>query len=124
MNDHTIEKQGLGLARRACAWASGRRYALAASATTMALTYATPAFAADAADILGKVKSLLAGGVGMLGAGMVVFGAVGVGTNIHNGAQGNGSAIAGGVATIVGGVIIAAAALFFNQLETGWASGN
>lgn len=120
MNDIQDMRDKGRLAQRALAWARDMRYAIAASAATMAATWATPALAADATQILNSVKNLLAGGVGMLGAGMVVFGAVGIGTNIHNGAQGNGAAIAGGVATLVGGVIIAAAAVFFGTLDTGW----
>ena len=77
----------------------------------------------NAADILEKVKGLLTGGIGFLGAAMVVWGAVTIGINVHNGASGNGSAIASGVGVLVGGVIISAAAAYFGSLGTSWATG-
>lgn len=72
-------------------------------------------------ELLNMVKVLLSGGVGFLGAGMIIFGAVSIGTNVSGGAAGNGAAIAQGVATLVGGVIIAAAAVYFNMLDVSWA---
>lgn len=72
-------------------------------------------------QILTAIRSLLAGGCGFLGAGMIIFGAISIGTNVSGGAAGNGAAIAQGVATLVGGVIICAAAVYFNQLDISWA---
>lgn len=72
-----------------------------------------------AANILGDVKNLLKDGISFLGAAMVVWGAVTIGINVHNGASGNGSAIASGVAVLIGGVIISAAAFYFGTLDTG-----
>lgn len=83
-------------------------------------TNPTLAWATDASNILDKVKNLLSGGVGMLGAAMVVFGAVNIGTNVGGNGGVDGSRIAGGVATLIGGVIIAAAALYFGSLDTAW----
>ena len=117
-----MEKKNQGAIARVADWARRERYALAASATAMALSPAM-AWADTAGELLNKIKGLLSGGVGMLGAGMVVFGAVSIGTNLHNGAQGNGAAIAAGVATIAGGVIIGAAALYFGSLPTDWVNG-
>lgn len=71
-------------------------------------------------EILTKVINLLKGGVGFLGAAMVVWGAVTIGINVHNGASGNGSAIASGVGILVGGVVISAAAVYFGSLDTSW----
>lgn len=71
-------------------------------------------------EILNQVINLLKGGIGFLGAAMVVWGAVTIGINVHNGASGNGSAIASGVGILVGGVIISAAAVYFGTLDTSW----
>ena len=54
---------------------------------------------------------------------MVVWGGVTIGINVHNGASGNGAAIAAGVGTLIGGVIVSAAALYFGTLDTGWVRG-
>lgn len=120
--EHPMEKKNQGAIARVAGWAHSERYALAAAATAMALSPAM-AWADTAMQLLDKIKGLLVGGVGMLGAGMVVFGAVSIGTNLHNGAQGNGAAIAGGLATLVGGVIIAVAALSFGSMSTDWVNG-
>lgn len=73
-------------------------------------------------DMLSKIKGLLSGGCGFLGGGLIVFGAISLGMNVHNGASGNGAAIGSAVATIVGGAIIVAAAVYFNSLDISWAS--
>ena len=70
---------------------------------------------------LGQLDS--AGGIQMLGAIMVVWGGVTIGINVHNGASGNGAAIAAGVGTLIGGVIVSAAALYFGTLDTSWVRG-
>lgn len=72
-------------------------------------------------EILTAIRGLLAGGCGFLGAAMIVFGAISIGTNVSGGAAGNGAAIAQGVATLIGGVIIAAAAVYFGTLDVSWA---
>ena len=71
----------------------------------------------SAGGILGNITSLLKGGIQMLGAIMVVWGGV------TNGASGNGAAIAAGVGTLIGGVIVSAAALYFGTLDTSWVRG-
>lgn len=76
----------------------------------------------SAGGILNSIKNLLKGGIQMLGAFMVVWGGVTIGVNVHNGASGNGAAIAAGVGTLIGGVIISAAALYFGTLDTSWVS--
>ena len=83
---------------------------------------ATPVLlaASTGGTVLSKVVKLLTGGIGFLGGAMVVWGAVSVGINVHNGASGNGSAIASGIGTAVGGVIIAAAAMYFSTLPLDW----
>lgn len=77
----------------------------------------------SAGGILGNIASLLKGGIQMLGAIMVVWGGVTIGINVHNGASGNGAAIAAGVGTLIGGVIVSAAALYFGTLDTSWVRG-
>lgn len=56
----------------------------------------------SAGGILGNITGLLKGGIQMLGAIMVVWGGVTIGINVHNGASGNGAAIAAGVGTLIG----------------------
>lgn len=77
----------------------------------------------SAGGILGNIAGLLKGGIQMLGAIMVVWGGVTIGINVHNGASGNGAAIAAGVGTLIGGVIVSAAALYFGTLDTSWVRG-
>ncbi len=76
--------------------------------------------AVSGGDLLKNVADLLKGGVSFLGAAMVIFGAITIGVNVHNGASGNGSAIASGVGVLIGGVIISAAAIYFGMLDTSW----
>lgn len=96
------------------------RYAIAGVVTSIVLM-PTPAWAAnEAGNLLNTLKGLLAGGGGFLGAGMVLFGAITIGTNVSGASQGNGAAISSGVAMVIGGVIIGAAAWYFNSLDTSW----
>ena len=69
------------------------------------------------------VDGSLQGIIQMRGAIMVVWGGVTIGINVHNGASGNGAAIAAGVGTLIGGVIVSAAALYFGTLDTSWVRG-
>jgi len=69
----------------------------------------------SAGGILGNITGLLKGGIQMLGAIMVVWGGVTIGINVHNGAS--------GVGTLIGGVIVSAAALYFGTLDTSWVRG-
>lgn len=61
----------------------------------------------------------LAGGfVTFLGGFLIVWGAVNLGLAVRQ--QAGGQAIGEAIATIGGGAIIIAAALFFSQLDTSW----
>lgn len=105
------------------------RWAATATGALVAFCAAHPALAAgqqsqNAGDILENIKNLMKGGLGFVGAAMVVFGGVTIGINVHNGASGNGAAIASGVATLVGGVIVSAAAFYFGSLSTNWVTNN
>ena len=71
-------------------------------------------------EILEKVKNLLKGGVGFLGAFLIVLGAINLGMSLKDGAQGGGGQLAGAIAMIVGGAVIVAASVFFGTLDTGW----
>lgn len=73
-------------------------------------------------SMLTTIKNLLVGGCGFMGGGLIVFGAISLGMNIHNGASGNGAAIGSAVATIVGGAVICAAAVYFGTLDVSWAN--
>lgn len=70
--------------------------------------------------LITNLMNLLKGGIGFLGAAMIVFGAVVIGINVHGTAQGNGGAISSGVAILIGGCIIAAAAVYFGSIDTSW----
>lgn len=91
---------------------------------TLIVTYLAPAlgYADDAKTILEKIRDLLKGGLGFLGGAMVVFGGIIIGINVHGTAQGNGGQISQGVAVLIGGVIISAAAIFFGNLSIDWAT--
>lgn len=72
--------------------------------------------------LLQSLISLLQGGVGFIGGAMIVIGMVVIGVNINEGLNGRGGAIAAGVATLIGGAIIVAAAVYFGQLDISWMS--
>lgn len=73
-------------------------------------------------QLLTDLLGLLKGGVGFLGAAMIVFGMIVIGINVHGTAQGNGGAISSGVAILIGGAIITAAAIYFGQIDIAWMS--
>lgn len=107
------------------AWRDLNPYAISARVTVAlaAWALANPAFAeTQAYQALNTIKNMLSGGMTFLGGAMSVFGAVTIGINVHNGASGNGSAIATGVATLIGGVVIAAAGVYFGGLDIDWAN--
>lgn len=89
----------------------------AAAAGFAALSAPTFAVAANATETFDAVKGLISNGLGVIGGAMVVFGAVTVGLNVSGAAQGNGGAIGAGIATMVGGAVIAAAAIYFGGLS-------
>lgn len=62
--------------------------------------------------------TLATGFVTFLGGFLIVWGAVKLGMAVRE--QQGGQAIGEAIATIGGGAIIIAAALFFNQLDIGW----
>lgn len=115
-----ITKRAQGLAERA----RERGYGLAAAVTVgvCGTMLPTVALADNAAGILENIKTMLQGGLAFVGGAMVVFGGVTIGINVHGSAQGNGGAIASGVAVLVGGAIVAAAAMYFGSLDISWAS--
>ncbi len=115
-----ITKRAQGLIERA----RERGYGLAAAVTVGVCGTMLPTVAlADnqAPAILESIKGMLSGGLAFVGGAMVVFGGVTIGINVHGSAQGNGGAIASGVAVLVGGAIVAAAATYFGQLSVSWA---
>ena len=95
---------------------------VAITASVMGVTTPELALADSGASMLTNIKTLLQGGIGFLGAAMIVFGAVTIGINVHGSAQGNGGAIASGVAVLIGGAIVSAAALYFGTIDVSWAS--
>lgn len=96
-------------------WLDDHKIFVAALAT--ALTLPVPAFAAsNATSTFNDVKSLISTGLQVVGGGMVVFGAVTVGMNVSGAAQGNGGAIGAGIATMVGGAVIAVAGTYFSTI--------
>ena len=73
--------------------------------------------------MLENVKNLLSDGVTALGGILIVFGLVNLGLTIKDGMQGGGGQLSGAIAMIVGGAIVVGAAIYFGQLNTGWAGG-
>ena len=69
--------------------------------------------------MLNNIISLVSGCVTFLGGFLVVWGAVQLGRSIGN-CGGGGEGMEAGIATIAGGAIIIAAAVYFGQLDTSW----
>ena len=68
--------------------------------------------------MLDNAVNMLTQGVTFLGGVLVVFGLINLGMTIKDGMQGGGGQLSGAIATIVVG-----AAIYFGQLNTGWAGG-
>lgn len=73
--------------------------------------------------MLDNAVNMLTQGVTFLGGVLVVFGLINLGMTIKDGMQGGGGQLSGAIAMIVGGAIIVGAAVYFGQLNTGWAHG-
>lgn len=73
--------------------------------------------------MLDNVVNMLTQGVTFLGGALVVFGLINLGMTIKDGMQGGGGQLSGAIAMIVGGAIVVGAAIYFGQLNTGWAGG-
>lgn len=71
--------------------------------------------------MLDKVVNMLTQGVTFLGGVLIVFGLINLGMTIKDGMQGGGGQLSGAIAMIVGGAIVVGAAIYFGQLNTGWA---
>lgn len=67
----------------------------------------------DSSALITSILTLLSKGVQFGGAFMVVWGAVGVGTNLKDH---NGPGITAGIWTLVGGLVIVAAGIMFGTL--------
>lgn len=73
--------------------------------------------------MLDNAVQMLTQGVKFLGGVLVVFGLINLGMTIKDGMQGGGGQLSGAIAMIVGGAIVVGAAIYFGQLNTGWAGG-
>lgn len=73
--------------------------------------------------MLDNAVNILTQGVTFLGGVLVVFGLINLGMTIKDGMQGGGGQLSGAIAMIVGGAIVVGAAIYFGQLNTGWAGG-
>ena len=73
--------------------------------------------------MLDNAVNMLTQGVTFLGGVLVVFGLINLGMTIKDGMQGGGGQLSGALAMIVGGAIVVGAAIYFDQLNTGWAGG-
>lgn len=73
--------------------------------------------------MLDNAVNMLTQGVTFLGGVLVVFGLINLGMTIKDGMQGGGGQLSGAIAMIVGGGIVVGAAIYFGQLNTGWAGG-
>lgn len=72
--------------------------------------------------MLENMVTLITNGVTFLGGVLIVMGLVNLGLTIKDGMQGGGGQLAGALAMIVGGGIVIGAAVYFGQLDTGWAT--
>ena len=70
--------------------------------------------------MLANIISLVSGCVTFLGGFVVVWGALSLGIAIRSETGGGGAQLASAIATIAGGAIIIAAAVYFGQLDTSW----
>lgn len=73
--------------------------------------------------MLDNAVNMLTQGVTFLGGVLVVFGLINLGMTIKDGMQGGGGQLSGAIAMIVGGAIVVGAAIYFGQLNIGWAGG-
>ena len=73
--------------------------------------------------MLDNAVNMLTNGITFLGGILVVFGLINLGMTIKDGMQGGGGQLSGAIAMIVGGAIVGFAAVYFGQLNTGWAGG-
>lgn len=73
--------------------------------------------------MLDNAVNMLTQGVTFLGGVLVVFGLINLGMTIKDGMQGGGGQLSGAIAMIVGGAVVVGAAIYFGQLNTGWAGG-
>ena len=73
--------------------------------------------------MLDNAVQMLTQGVTFLGGVLVDFGLINLGMTIKDGMQGGGGQLSGAIAMIVGGAIVVGAAIYFGQLNTGWAGG-
>ena len=73
--------------------------------------------------MLDNAVQMLTQGVTFLGGVLVVVGLINLGMTIKDGMQGGGGQLSGAIAMIVGGAIVVGAAIYFGQLNTGWAGG-
>lgn len=73
--------------------------------------------------MLDNAVQMLTQSVTFLGGVLVVFGLINLGMTIKDGMQGGGGQLSGAIAMIVGGAIVVGAAIYFGQLNTGWAGG-
>ena len=73
--------------------------------------------------MLDNAVNMLTQGVTFLGGVLVVFGLINLGMTIKDGMQCGGGQLSGAIAMIVGGDIVVGAAIYFGQLNTGWAGG-
>lgn len=73
--------------------------------------------------MLDNAVNMLTQAATFLGGVLVVFGLINLGMTIKDGMQGGGGQLSGAIAMIVGGAIVVGAAIYFGQLNTGWAGG-
>lgn len=91
--------------------------------TLAALSCPSVAMAVSTQEIMTKILNMLKSGVGVLGAILIVMGAVNLGLTIKDGMQGGGGQLAGALAMLIGGAIVTAAAVYFASIDTSWISG-
>lgn len=73
-------------------------------------------------ESLPKVLNILSNGIIFVGGVVAFFGLIQLGLAIREGATGGGGQIAGAIAMIAGGAIVAVAGVLLGQMDTSWTS--
>lgn len=71
---------------------------------------------------LQTILTIIAGGVGSIGALIAIWGGVQIGLTIGPSASGGGAGLGPGIAGVVGGAIIIACGVGIASIDTSWAS--
>ena len=77
----------------------------------------------DGERTLEELVRLAAKPIAYIGCTVIFLGLIYLGINLRDGARAGGGELRKAIAMIVGGAIVVGAAIYFGQLNTGWAGG-